>query len=281
MSIPSADWVVDLELGRELLEAHAPKLAALPMRPGGEGWDNVTFRLGDELAMRIPRRRLGAELLANEMAWLPVVSEGLPLKVPEPVVTGRPTERFSHPWAVVRWVPGCTADLTELSPGESERFASALLLLHREAPANAPDNEHRGVALETRRDQAEELWPTTFPSRLEQRWSEGLAAPMTHERRWLHGDLHPRNVIAESGRITGLIDWGDLCVGDPATDLASGWMLFGRVERERFFATYGADVPMRRRAAGWATLFAVLLVACGEAAHVAVGDRIVRHLCED
>ena len=106
-----------------------------------------------------------------------------------------------------------------------------------------------------------------------------------NERRWLHGDLHPLNILVSLGRITGVIDWGDLTVGDVATDLAVFWMLFDAPTRERALAAYGrVDNPMRARAMGWAILFGVVLLDTGlmdHPRHAAAGAAILRRVAQN
>ena len=95
-------------------------------------------------------------------------------------------------------------------------------------------------------------------------WREGLEAPLGTERHWLHGDLHPQNILADEGRIVGIIDWGDLCGGDVATDLAALWMLFDRPDRQKALAAYGGiDEATLARAKGWAVFFGVVLLDTG------------------
>jgi aminoglycoside phosphotransferase (APT) family kinase protein len=102
---------------------------------------------------------------------------------------------------------------------------------------------------------------------------------------WIHGDLHPRNVLTQEGKITGIIDWGDISSGDRATDLASLWMLSSeRIARERALFDYGADADTVLRAKGWAVLFAVMLLDTGiqdHPRHAAIGYIALRQLQED
>jgi aminoglycoside phosphotransferase (APT) family kinase protein len=100
---------------------------------------------------------------------------------------------------------------------------------------------------------------------------------------WLHGDLHPRNVLVEDGVITGIIDWGDITSGDCATDLASIWMLFTepRSRQEAVEAYANLTEATVQRAKGWAVLFGVMLLDTGltdNPKHGAIGERILRHL---
>lgn len=268
MAAPPADVAIDEQLVRALLVAQCPDLAALPLGPAAAGWDNDIWHLGDDLAVRLPRRKEAVPLLLHEQRWLPVLAPELPLPVPVPVRRGVPSERFGRPWSVVPWIDGSPGDRTPptrtldaaLSLG---RFLRAL---HRPAPADAPGNPWRGVPLATRRD-AFDRYLLSVPAdpattgALRQRWAEAVTAPAwAGPPTWIHGDLHPANTVVRMGTLAGVVDFGDCCAGDPATDLAAAWLLLPLDVHPALWDAYGADdTALRRRAAGWAALFAVLL----------------------
>ncbi|HYF64005.1 MAG TPA: phosphotransferase, partial [Herpetosiphonaceae bacterium] len=106
---PAADIAIDRELAAALVAGQYPDLADLPLSPGDEGWDNVLFRLGDSLAVRLPRRELGAELIVREQAWLPRLAERLSLPIPAPVRVGAPAGAYPWRWSIVPWLAGATA----------------------------------------------------------------------------------------------------------------------------------------------------------------------------
>jgi aminoglycoside phosphotransferase (APT) family kinase protein len=119
---------------------------------------------------------------------------------------------------------------------------------------------------------------------LEQLWAEALAAPIDVSPTWLHGDLHPRNVLVHEGEISGIIDWGDMTAGDPATDLAAVWMLFGDATlRQRILLDYGASMATWQRAQGWAIMFGVVLLDTGlvdNPRFAMIGEQILQRLLE-
>ena len=113
-------------------------------------------------------------------------------------------------------------------------------------------------------------------------WDGALRGSFADASRWIHGDLHARNVIVEEGGLRGILDWGDMCRGDVATDLACAWMLLdSRTDRQEFFATYGASSSEVARAAGWAVNFATAMMDSGVASHVAMGHRTIQNLLSD
>lgn len=255
-----------------------------------EGWDNVTVRVGSRLAARLPRRRVAVSLLLNERRWLPTVADGLDVDVPVPIRMGRPGCGFPWPWNVVPWIPGRPAHRVPLRAGQAPRLARILRTLHRAAPTDAPPNPFRGVPLrrrdaqdlERRLQTMEEGLSADALTALRELWTQGLDSPEWERPVWLHGDLHPGNMLVRGGEITGIIDWGDLTAGDPATDLAAVWMLLpGREDRRSFWAAYGAHETLMARARAWAVLFGVTLATSRESTHERVGRVTLRRLLQE
>lgn len=285
---PPAEVHIDIALVRSLLRAQFPQYASRRIQPIGSGWDNVMMRLGTDLLVRLPRRAMAAALIEEEQRWLPLLSTRLPIDIPVPIHAGRPDRGYPWPWSIVRWLPGDGADLSPPRAEEGLELASFLSHLHRAAPASARVNPARGVPLATRAEHVdrriERLERTTdaITPAVRRAWHDALAASPCTDRRWLHGDLHPLNILVRRGEITGIIDWGDSTEGDVATDLAVFWMLFDEPTRERALAAYGhVDAQTRARAAGWAVLFGVLLLDTGlvdHPRHAAVGMEILRRV---
>lgn len=259
MGTPAADIHVDEPLVTALLAAQCPELAALPVRIVGNGWDNTIARVGDDWMVRVPRREAAAALLFNEQTWLPLLAPSLPLPVPVPWFCGVPYDAFPWTWSVCRWLPGRTA--AEAPPADSEATARTLAgfiaALHQPAPPDAPLNPFRGVALAERAAAVEArvaaLGDAVDAPLVLRLWAELQATPAWGgPPLWLHGDLHPSNMLTLDGRLSAVIDFGDLCAGDPATDLAVAWMMFPAAERTLFRTLAGVDDDTWRRAGGWA-----------------------------
>lgn len=267
---PPADVEVDEPAVRALLAAQHPDLAHLPLRRAGGGWDNEMWRLGDDLAVRLPRRAQAGPLAAHEHRWLPVLVQRLAVPVPAPVRLGRPTPEYPYPWAVVPWLPGVPAWRTPVADRAAwaAELADTLVDLHAVADADAPANPFRGVPL-AERDEAvrERLAPPGIDGapRLAALWSDALAAdPWDGPPLWLHGDPHPANLLVAGGRLAGLADFGDMTAGDPATDLATAWLTFDATGRAAFRARLArrgaADDATWRRARGWAVVMATAML---------------------
>lgn len=285
---PVAEVSIDPGLLQEMLAAQHPDLATEAVSPVDEGWDNATYRLGSKWAARLPRRAAAVQLLRNEQRWLDEVTAHLGVEIPRVERIGQPSELFPWPWSVVAWIDGSTADVSPLGRGQGDRLAGVLRALHRSAPDDAPDNPFRGVPLRARTELVDTRLAMLSASGrsvadgLGRLWAMGLAAPVAEERVWLHGDLHPRNVLVREGELVALIDWGDMSGGDPATDLAAAWTLLrSDSEREEFWRRYGWTEPLWLRARAWAVLFGTALSTSGEDKHEAIGRGILDQLAGD
>ncbi|WP_236653243.1 aminoglycoside phosphotransferase family protein [Streptacidiphilus melanogenes] len=258
--MPAADVDVSVGLVRRLLEEQHPDLAGLRPEVLANGWDNLVCRLGEEFLVRLPRRAVAAELLVHEQRWLPRLAAQLPLPVPAPVRAGRPAEAYPWAWSVVPYLPGRTAAATP--PDDLSAAATALggflAALHTAAPADAPVSAFRGIPLAGRsagvRAALAHVPDVADREAARQLWERALAAPAWDgPPSWLHGDLHPANVLVDQGRLSAVIDFGDLTSGDPATDLAVAWMFLPPAARADLRRAYGsADDATWERARGWA-----------------------------
>jgi aminoglycoside phosphotransferase (APT) family kinase protein len=260
---------VEPDLVRALLRDQHPDLADLELRDVRGGWDNQQWRLGEELAVRLPRTERAPALLHTEQTWLPMLAERLPLPTPTPVRIGKPSNLFEHTWTIARWVEGEPADHAPITRIEAaEILAGFLRALHHQAPADAPANPSRGIPLAG--VQRVDGWFEVIADHADadaarEVWEQAVAAPAWQGAPvWLHGDLHPANVVVRDGMLAGVIDFGEMCAGDPATDLSAAWILLPAGAASRFFDAYEqADEATITRARGWAVLRALNLIAIG------------------
>ncbi|MEU3899034.1 aminoglycoside phosphotransferase family protein [Streptomyces sp. NPDC045251] len=262
---------ITADLVRELLREQHPDLADLAIREVAGGWDNQQWRLGNELAVRVPRTERAPDLQRKERRWLPVLAPRLPLPVPEPVRTGEPSARFPKPWTVMTWVPGEPLDHSRISRGDDSagRLADFLTALHVPAPADAPAGSDRGAHPKECTDGFDHFFAAVAPGDiadgLRAVWDDAVAAPeWAGPPVWVHGDLHPANVVVSDGALSGVVDFGDLFAGDPAWDLAAAWVVLPEGAAARFFDVYAkADEGTVRRARGLAALKGLVLMLIG------------------
>ncbi|MCG8920780.1 aminoglycoside phosphotransferase family protein [Actinokineospora sp. PR83] len=240
---------IDVALVRRLLAAQCPQWSDLPVVPVAKpGWDNMTFRVGDRLSIRLPRYPRWEEQVTREQRWLPVLAPHLPLAVPTPVFRGEPGEGYPFPWSVIEWLDG--EDAVGFTPTEESVLALAgffRALRAIDATGGPPpqwSNGFRGGPVDDERDspivadrlraKLDALAGLTDVDGLTAVWETGLAAPAwPHPPVWVHGDPAPGNLLVRDGRLVAVIDFGTVAVGDPACDLIAAW----------------ASVPARHRAA--------------------------------
>ena len=240
---------------------------------------------------RLPRRTLAAGIVVNEQRWLPSLAPRLPLPVPVPVRTGVPGEGYPWPWSVVPFLPGVPASD---GPPFDPRLAATDLggffgALHVPAPPDAPANPYRGVPLERRAATFEQNLATLDLAALDvaapdgagpasrrgsgreavlAAWETALAVPpWDGPPVWLHGDPHPANILIADGRVSGVLDFGDITAGDPAADLSIAWMLLPATGHGDFRAAYAAasGEPIGEatwaRGRGWALNLGIVFLA--------------------
>ncbi|EDX84805.1 Phosphotransferase enzyme family, putative [Synechococcus sp. PCC 7335] len=291
MGRPTAEIEIDEALVQDLLRSQYPSVCNLPIRRMDSGWDNQLFRLGESLTVRLPRRHIAAQLIETEQIWLPILSARLPIPVPSPIYCGKPSDRYPWSWSVLPWIEGVSAYVETPSIGESERFAAFLRSLHVPAPSSVPFNPFRSVSLASRSAQItawmQQLDQTTslITPTIKAIWKSAINPKLTFEPQWIHGDLHPQNVLVNQGKISGVIDWGDMTVGDPALDLAAIWMIFPQPsERQQLLRHYDATPSLIQCAKGWAVFFATVFSTHGDAddpVQVQMGQRIFQNLEQD
>lgn len=278
------DTFIDTQLVAHLLASQFPDWAGLDVRPAPfDGHDNRTFRLGDDLAVRLPSQERYAAQPALEHEWLPVLAAGsLPLAIPESLALGKPDSRFPWYWSVRRWLPGRTLAVkaTPLSAMVAEQLGAFLVALHKAptagAPRPGPQNFYRGAspAVYDEATQAAivELTSVIDHRRAREVWREATESPIAAEPVWVHGDITPSNLLGTETALTAVIDFGCLAVGDPACDLTIAWTAFDGQARETFLDLVGPTQDTVARARGWALWKA--LVTLHQGPHAAEERRL-------
>ena len=288
MNKPPAEINLSVDDVRELLGDQHAQLAHLPLIAGPSGWDNVIFRLGEELAVRLPRRQSAAILLQHEQRWLPQLAPRLPLPIPAPIFLGSPSEFFPWHWSVTPWFDGETMDRAPPAADHAELLASFLQALHTAAPADAPQNPWRSATLAQRQPRFDQCMHDiessagAMDTKLHRIWEQAVQTPIDVAPTWIHGDLHARNVLVRHGRLSAVLDWGDMTAGDRAVDLAATWILLSQVqERERLMSRcHAISRQTWTRARGWALMYALIVLCSGDPEHREPGQATLQRLCE-
>lgn len=288
-NMPAADIEISIEDVAALVESQYPPLAGEPIVEVGFGWDNFMFRVGETHVARFPRRKVSSPMVAHEATWLPRIAPGLPIDVPAPIFEGSPGGSYPWAWTIAPWIEGEAA-----TTGRYDEMVCAVQIgeflsaFHGRAPVDYPRNQFRGgpiaEKLETTTSRLDDL-AGLMDHGLKDVFVEDCAAPAYDgPPRWLHGDLHPNNVVVRDRRVAGIIDFTDLTAGDPACDLMIGWSMFGPAGRRAMFGAYSwIDDDMIRRARAWAVHHGSVCVGHGEDNEVMkqMGLRTLASVLED
>lgn len=285
---PIAEIKIEKALVKKLLNSQFPELAKHEITFVDQGWDNVNYKLGSDFLLRLPRRQLGADLIKNEIKYLGELKPNLPLAIPAPLFVGRPEAFYKWDWTILPWFEGQSADIDKPNVDQAIRLADFLKKLHQFEIIDAPKNPNRGVPLLKKEEalipRMERLKSKTdyFNSHIERLWKGSLKAKNGAYSNLLHGDLHARNIVVKEGEIAAVIDWGDIGSGDPATDLASFWMLFpDKKVRDNALQRYIIDDELKSRSIGWAIYFATVLLDTGMGSnprHAKMGEQTFENL---
>ncbi len=265
--------IIDASLVRRLIASQFPQWKELSIDPvATSGWDNRTFHLGKDKLVRLPSAAEYELQVEKEHQWLPKLAPELPFPIPEPLAMGNPEYGYPWKWSIYRWLDGETAasariaDLAELAIN----LADFLTALHKidatDGPLPGLHSFYRGGSLsvydsETRRSitSLKDKIDATMATEV---WEAALLTSWKNQPVWVHGDISAGNLLVRDGKLSAVIDFGQLAVGDPACDLAINWTLFHGKSREAFQKMLPLDKGTWARARGW-TLWKALVVAAG------------------
>jgi len=257
----------DVGLVRRLLAGQFPHWADLAIDPVvSYGTDHDIYRLGDHLAARLPRIGWATKQAAKEAEWLPRLAPHLPLAVPVQLAAGQPAEGYLFKWSVYEWLPGENANGTiddlDQAAVDLAAFVNALRRIDTTGAHPRPPRG-RGAPLseldEQVRQSIAQLGDRIDSDATLRSWEESLDAPeWDGEEVWVHGDLLPGNLLVVDGRLSAVIDFGCLNVGDSACDLQPAWNVFAGASRTRYRAELQVDDASWLRGRGWALFQAVM-----------------------
>lgn len=261
--MPNTTADINVSLVNQLVTTQFPKWAGLPIKPVEfDGWDNRTFRLGDDMSVRLPSAARYALKVAKEQRWLPILFTQLPLPIPTPLAMGVPADGYPWHWSVYRWLEGEDATVERID--DLSKFATALARFltalqqidpdggdppgphsfFRDGPLATYDAETRkaisGLGDKIDTDVVAAVWETA----LKATWH---GSPV-----WIHGDVSAANLLIQDGQLSAVIDFGGSGVGDFACDLTIAWTLFSAESRNAFRAALSADDAAWARGRGWA-----------------------------
>lgn len=251
---------VDQHLAKKMVSQQFPHLAHLDLSAvESSGTDNFIFRLGSQLAVRMPSVEWAADYIKKEFDWMPKLSPFLPLKIPVPIALGVPSDSYPWHWSVFQWIGG--RDLTKASIEDANQeaisMAAFISALQNQIPSDAAPLSPRGLPVRMNdsevRDAIRSLEGSIDTNKATAIWEKVLEAPdWDGPSVYVHGDLHAGNLLAEDGKLVAVIDFGCFGVGDPACDLLPAWSLFSGESRELFRSALNPDDATWIRGQGWA-----------------------------
>ncbi|HVQ87181.1 MAG TPA: aminoglycoside phosphotransferase family protein [Actinomycetes bacterium] len=253
------EFDIDAELVRRLIAGQFAEWADLPIdRVEPAGTDNAVYRLGANLAVRLPRIESASDSPVAEHRWLPKLAPLLPLAIPEPIALGEPTDEYPWNWTVCRWLEGETAMIDRITDPHQAALdlAAFIAALERIDPAGGPPPDGRGGPIAERDEWMHQAMATLGDSievgAVTAIWELALEVPeWTDSPVWIHGDLDSRNMLVQRGRFSGVLDFGTMAVGDPACDVMVAWKLLPASARGTLRSALSVDDATWARARGW------------------------------
>lgn len=282
---------IDQSLVRLLLKEQFPQWADLPISPvKSAGTDNAIYRLGEDKCVRLPRVPSAAKEVEKEQLWLPVFASTLPLVIPVPIGNGATNSNYPFKWSVFTWIEGrdATIELITDQRQAATALAEFILTLQTINTTNAPLSR-RGVPLAAQ-DQEVRQAINSLIGKIDTQavitlWNNSLQVPNWDKNPvWSHGDLLPSNLLIQNGRLTAVIDFGLMGIGDPACDLIPAWSVFSVSGRQVFRSALGVDEATWLRGRGWALSVALIILPYYEKTNpglVAIAKRILNEILNE
>jgi aminoglycoside phosphotransferase (APT) family kinase protein len=263
---------LDAPLVRKLIATQFPQWSNLPVKPVEfGGWDNRTFHLGEHMLVRLPSAAEYSSQVEKEHYWLPKLAPFLPLPIPLPLAMGKPAEGYLWNWSVYSWLDGETASIERIA--NLSEFAKELAEFLRalqqcdtiDGPMAGSHNFYRGGPLITydaeTRQAIVNLRDSVDGELITAVWNAALASTWQRSPVWIHGDVVTGNLLVENGKLSAVIDFGSMGIGDPACDLVIAWTLFTGESRDAFRAALPFDTATWARGRGWALWKALITCA--------------------
>jgi aminoglycoside phosphotransferase (APT) family kinase protein len=266
---------IDTTLARRLIDTQFPQWSPLPIRTvDHDGWDNRSFRLGEQLTIRLPTGNWYALQVEKEQRWLPVLAPRLPLPIPAPVAQGAPDCGYPYPWSVYRWLDGRPAstarsiDLPRVAAALGEFLTALRAVDATDGPEPGRHNFFRGGPLSTYEAETlaalDDLDGEVDRPAAERVWTDAISSTWERDPVWVHGDVAPGNLLIRDGRLAGVLDFGSCGTGDPACDTTIAWTLLSGPSRNRFRDAMDLNDATWARGRGWA-LWKALITLRGHA----------------
>lgn len=256
--------IITSELVQKLITAHFPEYAYLSISEiEKQGHDNRTYRLGEEMLVRLPSAACYASKVGIEQDLLPKLAKHLSFKIPMPLKLGTPSQDYPYPFSLYKWLPGKSLNVLKLSENENEQLAYDLAQFLKElqaiqgveGPSPGQHNFWRGDHISVYdlgfRKQIEKLTNLIDFHKAIDLWERASVTKWEKAPVWIHGDFAIGNFLIENGKLSAVIDFGGAAIGDPACDLVIAWTYFSRKTRSIFMKKMEQDPETWLRARAW------------------------------
>lgn len=255
----------------QLISSQFPQWRNLVVRPVDKsGWDNRTFHLGADMLVRLPSAAHYANQVEKEQKWLPKLASQVPNKIPVPLAMGMPDENYPWKWSIYRWIEGETVasspelDLQILAKDLANFLIAFQAIDPKGGPAAGPQNFYRGGPVTVYDSETMQaviaLKDRVDANLVTEIWKLGCSQPWMGQPVWVHGDISAGNLLVNNNRLDAVIDFGQLCIGDPACDLVIAWTLFDSDSRKVFHDVLSPEPGTWARARSWALWKALIVM---------------------
>jgi aminoglycoside phosphotransferase (APT) family kinase protein len=257
------DKPITADLVQAMVQVEFPQWKHLVVRPVAvSGWDNRSFRMGEDMLVRVPSAARYVAQVEKEQRWLPYLASRLSLQIPRPLALGRPCLNYPWPWSVYEWIEGDAVsqsnnlDQSRLANDLAEFLRALQKIDVSEAPIPGPHNFYRGGNLrvydEESRSAIAALTGRIDTNAASAVWNEALSTQWRDAPVWVHGDMSDGNLLVRNGRLAAVIDFGSMAVGDPACDFYPAWTFLSQEARNIFRSALNPDPATWNRGRGWA-----------------------------
>ncbi|MGM1045682.1 MAG: aminoglycoside phosphotransferase family protein [Bacillota bacterium] len=275
--------MINVDLVVRLINEQFPEWSGLEVRPVQfSGHDNRTFHLGEHMSVRLPSAESYVPQVEKEQIWLPILRQKLSLPISTPLAKGNPNEEYPWPWSINKWLEGETLspnninDLNQLARDLGTFLIELQSIDASGGPLAGAHNFHRGgniVVYDEESRYAIENNKDTFNEHvLKEIWELALDSKWESDPVWVHGDIAPGNILVRDGRLSAVIDFGILGVGDPACDAAMAWTFFDNDSRKIFKHVLNMDEGTWNRARGWAIWKALITYNGNKNSNTAIAE---------
>ncbi|MCP5369392.1 MAG: phosphotransferase [Rickettsiaceae bacterium] len=287
---------ITLELAKKLINSQFPEYAGLTVTEvEQQGHDNRTYRIGDDMLIRMPTAESYALKVPKEQELLPKLAKHLSIAIPAPIKIGKLSEDYPYPFSIYKWLDGSSANHVTLDEQSLENLAFDLATFLKElqaitdveGPSPGQHNwwrgDHVSVYDSGAREQIAKLADIIDGSSALELWERACATKWNKEPIWIHGDFAVGNILIKYNKLSGVIDFGGTAMGDPACDLVIAWTYLSGKARDVFITEMGLDEDTWLRARAWAlwkATFELCNIADKNSPEALLQKRIIDEVCK-